>query len=152
MLLVLLSFLIVFSRLFTKPLDMISLPSGVYAGLPELVSSRPATYTGPLLVPREPVIRVMFRRVVLPNFEDFVLYKGRSRLYRSQILQENMRLTAFFKLYKICVLLHRCNLNILATNRFEKSAISLKIQNSAKRLQMSQNLQYHSCQISKISA
>ena len=27
-------------------------PSGVYAGSPELVSSRPATYTGSLLVPR----------------------------------------------------------------------------------------------------
>ena len=34
-----------------------------------------------------------------------------------------MRLTAFFKLYKICILLHRCNLKILANNRFEKSAI-----------------------------
>ena len=46
----------------------------------------------------------------------------------TQVLQENMRLTAFFKLYKICILLHRCNLNILAKNRFEKSAISVKIQ------------------------
>ena len=39
-----------------------------------------------------------------------------------------MRLTAFFKLYKICILLHRCNLKILAKNRFEKSAIFVKIQ------------------------
>ena len=39
-----------------------------------------------------------------------------------------MRLTAFFKLYKICILLHRCNLKILAKNRFETSAIFLKIQ------------------------
>ena len=46
----------------------------------------------------------------------------------SEILQENMRLTAFFKLYKICILLHRCDLKILAKNRFEKSAIFLKIQ------------------------
>ena len=37
-----------------------------------------------------------------------------------------MRLTAFFKLYKMCVLLHRCNLKILAKNRFEKSAIVVK--------------------------
>ena len=43
-------------------------------------------------------------------------------------LQENMRLTAFFKLYKICILSHRCNLKIFAKNRFEKSAIFVKIQ------------------------
>ena len=30
-----------------------------------------------------------------------------------------MRLTAVFKLYKICILLHRCNLNI-----FEKKSVS----------------------------
>ena len=35
-----------------------------------------------------------------------------------------MRLTAFFKLYKICILLHRCNLNFFAKNRFEKLRIS----------------------------
>ena len=39
-----------------------------------------------------------------------------------------MRLTAFFKLYKICNLLHRCNLKIFAKNRFEKSAIFVRIQ------------------------
>ena len=50
-----------------------------------------------------------------------------------------MRLTAFFKLYKICTLLHRCNLKIFAKNRFEKSAIFVKIQQ--KKLKMSQNLQ-----------
>ena len=49
--------------------------------------------------------------------------RARSRLYQNEILQENMRLTAFFKLYKICILLHRCNLKIFAKNRFEKSAI-----------------------------
>ena len=38
-----------------------------------------------------------------------------------------MRLTAFFKLYKICILLHRCNLKIFAKNRFEKSAFFVKI-------------------------
>ena len=49
-----------------------------------------------------------------------------------------MRLTAFFKLYKICILLHRCNLKIFAKNRFEKTAIFVKI---SKNLQMLQNLQ-----------
>ena len=39
-----------------------------------------------------------------------------------------MRLTAFFKLYKICILLHRCNLKIFAKNRFAKSAIFVKMQ------------------------
>ena len=37
-------------------------------------------------------------------------------------LQENMRLTAVFKLYKMCILLHRCKLNISAKNRFEKNS------------------------------
>ena len=56
--------------------------------------------------------------------------------------QENMNLTAFFKLYKICILLHRCNLKISAKNRSEKSAVKLfvKIENSdfkfSKILQM----------------
>ena len=41
-----------------------------------------------------------------------------------------MRLTAFFKLYKMCILLHRCNPKIIANskNRFEKPAIFVKIQ------------------------
>ena len=34
----------------------------------------------------------------------------------------------FFKLYKICILLHRCNLKIFAKHRFEKSAIFVKFQ------------------------
>ena len=36
--------------------------------------------------------------------------------------------TAFFKLYKICILLYHCNLKFLAKNRFEKSAIFVKNQ------------------------
>ena len=60
------------------------------------------------------------------NFANFG--RARSRLYQNEFLQENMRLTAFFKLYKICILLHRCNLKIFAKNRFEKSAIFVKIQ------------------------
>ena len=72
----------------------------------------------------------------LANFANF--WRARSRLYQNEILQENMRLTAFFKIYKICILLHRCNLKIFAKNRFEKSAIFVKIQ---QKLQMSQNLQ-----------
>ena len=48
----------------------------------------------------------------LQNFVNF--WRARSRQYQNEILQENMRLTAFFKLYKICILLHRCNLKILA--------------------------------------
>ena len=51
-------------------------------------------------------------------FADFVnFWQARSRLYQNEILQETMRVTAFFKLYKICILLHRCNLKILAKNR-----------------------------------
>ena len=57
-----------------------------------------------------------------------------------------MRLTAFFKLYKICILLHRCNLNILAKNRFEKSAIFVKFQPKFANFAKSANF----CQISKL--
>ena len=42
---------------------------------------------------------------LLQDFANF--WRARSRLYQSEILQENMRLTAFFKLYKICIFLHR---------------------------------------------
>merc|ERR1711965_288058 len=46
--------------------------------------------------------------IFFENFANF--WRARSRLYQNEILQQNMRLTAFFKLYKICILLHRCNL------------------------------------------
>ena len=67
-----------------------------------------------------------FENAFFENSTNF--WRARSRLYQNEILQENMRSTAFFKLYKICILLHRCNLKILAKNRFEKSAILVKIQ------------------------
>ena len=57
----------------------------------------------------------------MQNFANF--WRARSRLYQNEILQENMRSTAFVKLYKICILLHRCHLKIFANNRFEKSDI-----------------------------
>ena len=63
---------------------------------------------------------------ILQIFANF--WRARTRLYQNEILQENMRLTAFFKLYKICILLHRCNLKIFAKNRFEKIAIFVKFQ------------------------
>ena len=40
------------------------------------------------------------------------LWRARSQLYKNEILQENMRLIAFFKLYKMCTLLDRCDLKI----------------------------------------
>ena len=62
-------------------------------------------------------------------FENFAIFwRARSRLYQNEILQENMRSTAFFKLYKICILLHRCNLKMFAKNRFENAAIFVKFQ------------------------
>ena len=70
-----------------------------------------------------------FENAFFENFANF--WRARSRLYQNEILQENnqnMRLTAFFKLYKICILLHRCNLKIFSKNRFEKAAIFVKIQ------------------------
>ena len=74
--------------------------------------------------------RLAPRRRAGPLFQNAfaIFWRARSRLYQTEILQENMRLTAFFKLYKICILLHRRNLKMLAKNRFEKSAIFVKIQ------------------------
>ena len=71
-------------------------------------------------------LRKMHFSKILQIFGGLVL--GCIKTYQNEILQENMRLTAFFKLYKICILLHHCNLKILAKNRFEKSAIFVKIQ------------------------
>ena len=48
------------------------------------------------------------------NFAKF--WRARSRLYQNEFLQQNMRLTVFLKLYNICILLHSCNLKILAKN------------------------------------
>ena len=62
----------------------------------------------------------------LQKFANF--WQARSRLYHNETWQGNMRLIAFFKLYKICILLHRCNLKILEKNRFEKSASFVNIQ------------------------
>ena len=59
--------------------------------------------------------------IFFAKFANF--WRARSRLYQNEILQENMRLTTFFKLFKICIFLHRCNLKIFAKNRFEKTAI-----------------------------
>ncbi len=70
--------------------------------------------------------RAFFENAFFENFANF--WRARSWLYQNEILQENMRSTAFFKLYKICILLHRCNLKIFAKNRFEKTAIFVKFQ------------------------
>ena len=51
-------------------------------------------------------------------------WRARSRLDQNEILQVNMRLTAFFKLYKMCTLLHRSKLNILAKRRFKNQQFS----------------------------
>ena len=83
------------------------------------------------------------------NFANFAnFWRARSRLYQNEFLQENMRLTAFFKLYKICILLHRCNRKNLAKNRFEKSAIFVKISKSFANVAEFAKF----CQFSKISA
>ena len=61
----------------------------------------------------------------LQNFANF--WWARSRLYQSAILQENMRSTASFKLYKICILLHRCNLKNLAENCRKKNKKEISV-------------------------
>ena len=91
-----------------------------------------------------------FENAFFENFANF--WRARSRLYQNEILQENMRSTAFFKLDKICILLHRCNLKIFAKNRFEKTAIFVKCQQ--EKLQMSQKKQnfvkFQKCQLENL--
>ena len=60
---------------------------------------------------------------ILQNFANF--WRARSRLYQNEILQENMRWTAFFKLYKMCTLLHRSKLNSLAKHRFRQNSATI---------------------------
>ena len=92
----------------------------------------PLPLRGRVLVASSPLAMIAIfenafsKNAFFKNFANF--WRARSRLYQNEILQENMRSTAFFKLYKICILLHRCNLKIFAKNRFEKSAIFVKIQ------------------------
>ena len=62
------------------------------------------------------IMEVIFGEIL--NFAIF--WRARYRLYRNKSLQDNMRLTTFFKLYKMYILLYRCHLNISAKNRFEK--------------------------------
>ena len=76
-----------------------------------------------LIQPRKSPFKIF---KILQNLKFANFWRARSRLYQNEILQENMRLTAFFKLYKMCTLLHRCDLKILAKNRFEKSATFVK--------------------------
>ena len=86
--------------------------------------------------------QIIFHQILQNLCKIFAnFWRARSRLYQNEILQVNMRSTTFFKLYKICILLHPCNLNILAKNRFENSVIFVKFEFSAKILQMLQNLQ-----------
>ena len=63
-----------------------------------------------------------FENAFFENFANF--WRARSRLYQNEILQENMRSTAFFKLYKICILLHRCDLKIFAKICLKKQQFS----------------------------
>ena len=105
----------------------------------KFVRKRGPAPSGPSLHTRasyaRPMRRVQGRPAKLAKLANWqilqlfaIFWRARSRLYQNEILQENMRLTAFFKLYKICILLHRCSLKIFAKNRFEKSAIFVKFQ------------------------
>ena len=53
----------------------------------------------------------IFATLIFANF-----WRARSRVYRHQLLQVDMHFAAFFKFYKMCTLLHRSELNILAKN------------------------------------
>ena len=70
----------------------------------------------------------IFRKCIFRKFCKFLAGSFSAVSKRNFARKQNMRSTAFFKLYKICILLHRCNLNIFVKNRFEKSAIFVQIQ------------------------
>ena len=59
-------------------------------------------------------------------------------LYQNEILQENTRLTAFLKLYKICILCTAAISKFSQKNRYENQSFSWKC---SKKMQMSRNLQ-----------
>ena len=61
------------------------------------------------------------------------LYRARSRLYRRQILQENMRWKALGEIYNIYMFLHRSDLNISAKFRETFSHICSNFQFCKKR-------------------
>ena len=85
--------------------------------LAQLFAGRAAAPAGPApqLAKLHKIIDYQIWQILQLFFAIFAIFwQARSRLYENEILQENMRLTAFFKLYKICILLHRCNLKILA--------------------------------------
>ena len=75
----------------------------------------------------------IFRKCIFHHFSKILQIFGGlvlgciKRKFCKKIIQ-NMRSTAFFKLYKICILLHRCDLKKFAKNRFEKTAIFVKFQ------------------------
>ena len=93
--------------------------------------------------------RSYFAKIIGKILQFF--WRARSRLHQNEILQENMRLTAFFKLYKICTLLHRCNLKIFAKSRFQKTAIFVKIQQKfCKCRKICKNCQISKCQLDNL--
>ena len=72
-------------------------------------------------------LELILRKVALPVSDAFLsttwgigtrragkLYRARSRLYRRQTLQVNIRWKALDEIYKICMLLHRSDLNVSA--------------------------------------
>ena len=82
--------------------------------------------------------KCIFRKCIFRKFAN--CWRARSRLYQNEILQENMRLTAFFKLYKICIFLHRCYLKIFAKKSVWKNSNFREI--SAKNCKRRKNLQH----------
>ena len=70
--------------------------------------------------------KVRYRTLVWFLSQMIKLYKARSLLYRRQILQENIRWKARDEIYKIYMLLHRLDLNLLAKFRQTFSHFSAK--------------------------
>ena len=58
--------------------------------------------------------KILKFKVKFPIARTFELFRARSRLYRSQLLQVNTRWKALDEIYKIYMLLHRTDLNISA--------------------------------------
>ena len=88
---------------------------GFGAGLPAVVAVLAVGALAGATVGRA-VVRP--KLAIFRNFLNFfaIFWRARSRLYQNEFLQENMRLTAFFEIYKITPL-HRSKFKTLANFR-----------------------------------
>ena len=95
-------------------LSIFRAPGYLMRDLQGLVSKR-STSSRPRILARSvnKIGKLCKTSIRFANFGGLVLGCIKTK-FSKKIIMINMRLTAFFKLYKMCIFLHRCNLKILA--------------------------------------